>query len=475
MQRGGVSHLTASPPNPQASLHGYIRGAFSGLSVSSQAQILQQRSRCQGMVPSPIGCKQDSSPNLSLSSEFNTPLWALSSQEQEDSDKMKQLQKEHSSSLDHREAAIKIRDINNSGGRFEEGQEVDDNLAMYETMEPSTLFSEALKPDCSVVQQLYQQSDTEFLLNNENEDVFDERVNKTEPEKEQSPSPLNEEAADKAKMARELQEMEEQIRIMKGKMTKKKANSNPSTRDKSGSITGTSPERGLETKTSTNKFGRFQVMDEVDMDMFSPNTKQVTNNSFSDALSPNQKLDALADGGQIFNFSFSGDDNELPDLNYTSVTKGDRMQFIEGVQSRGRPRIKREQGGVKKSAPNFLETEMRKCFPMKRSSELLKPKQRKPRSDKGKKRGSYKSDLPPATRLSEVSFPLKATKAPKNSAALYKEYGDTTRPQVCYTCDFGLDYDWIEGNECDKVVMCKRCKCFIHSSCVKNCRFCEGE
>merc|ERR1719318_482294 len=109
MQRGGVMQRMPGPPMPRAPPPGYIRGPSPGLSVSSPAllpqgpspvptyaqspQQMQQPSPGQGMVPSPMGGKQNSL-NPSPSSGVNTPLGAPASQEdREYLEKVKQLEK----------------------------------------------------------------------------------------------------------------------------------------------------------------------------------------------------------------------------------------------------------------------------------------------------------------------------------------------------------------------------------------------
>jgi hypothetical protein len=165
-------------------------------------------------------------------------------------------------------------------------------------------------------------------------------------------------------------------------------------------------------------------------------------------------------------------DDGLPDIHYTPhanmVDDDEPLKFLNIVKKKGRPILKRQSTKFKVKTKTMSD-EVLEFFPLKKTCED-KPKQRKPRADKGKKRGSYKFGNPDNLG-SDVS--LRAPRAPKNMEALRKEYGETARPDKCCTCDFSLDFDESENDE-EKVVRCRKCKSFIHQSCAKNCGFCEN-
>ena len=423
--RAGVLQRMSGPPMPHAPPPGNIRGSSPSLFISSTAPVFQgltsvssyalsaqqieQHSPVEGVAPFPMGGEQNSFLNLPNSSEVNTSLWTPAIKQEKNVQKGKQLEKEQTSSINHlKEGAgvIKIK-----GEMFEE--EVDDYSERFDAVESATSYSAVSKPYGSFDQHLYQQEDTESLLNMQ---------------------PIPAVVTRKTPLLRNTRFQSKQLACID--MTKYNS-----------------------------------VEDSLTSDALSQGGISVSQLDVSSSPGLGASLAGNSEGGKFFNFSFSGDDYELPEPTYTPISESEKLQFIESVKSKGRPRIKREPA-LAKSTPNFLETEMRKCFPMK--TEVMKPKQRKGRSDKGKKRGPYKIDLPPATSQSDLMFHVRATRAPKNSAALHREYGDTTRPVTCYTCGSDLVYDWMEGEDGDKVVICSRCNSFIHSRCLNECRFCEG-
>ena len=100
-------------------------------------------------------------------------------------------------------------------------------------------------------------------------------------------------------------------------------------------------------------------------------------------------------------------------------------------------------------------------------------KQRKPRSDKGMKRGSYKTDVSLISSQSEESvISQKVPRAPLTMVALGKEFGNPSKPSSCFTCEFPLNYKWT-GNDDEKVVKCEKCKSIMHKGCLKICAYCD--
>ena len=173
-------------------------------------------------------------------------------------------------------------------------------------------------------------------------------------------------------------------------------------------------------------------------------------------------------------FRFSGDDTELPEPSYTPISQvkdhSNSLRFFKVTKSRGRPKIKREL--TKKKSSLDLDLEMANFFPMKKPDEKQQ-RQRKPRSDKGKKRGSYKTDL--AQNIdSNIEASLRAPRVPRTIEALQKEFGETSRPRECHSCDVLLDYDGLSEDDEDEVVMCSRCRSYLHKSCINKCAMCTS-
>ena len=174
-----------------------------------------------------------------------------------------------------------------------------------------------------------------------------------------------------------------------------------------------------------------------------------------------------------YSVQFSGDDSTLPDIQYTSIGKeldnGDSLRFLKVVQGKGRPKVKREvKFKVKPKARNSDQIEQ--FLPMKVP---VKQKQRKARSDKGKKRGSYKPEVSVIdSQIEESLISQKVPRAPLTRVALDKEFGNTSQPSNCYTCDFPLNYNWA-GSDSEKVVKCDVCKSFIHKGCLDICAYCN--
>ena len=176
----------------------------------------------------------------------------------------------------------------------------------------------------------------------------------------------------------------------------------------------------------------------------------------------------------------SEDSSSLPEVPYTSMTRdleededGKPFQFLNVVRKRGRPKVKREERFKKKAKSSGIE--LKNYLPMKKMEEMSNPKQRKQRCDKGKKRGSYKVGTQPIISDKESdksTFPLRAPRAPVSHKALVEEFGESLRPDYCYTCDLPLVYN-SSVEDCDKVITCRKCFSFIHSICLKNCKYCK--
>jgi hypothetical protein len=154
---------------------------------------------------------------------------------------------------------------------------------------------------------------------------------------------------------------------------------------------------------------------------------------------------------------------DLPDIPYirqSNIRDNESLKFLQIIKKKGRPQMKRQSKFNPKS--KTMSQEVLDFFPRKDKS-TDQPKQRKPRADKGKKRGSYKSENP------ENSVQLRAPRAPKNVKALNEEFGDIAAPK-CGTCDLPLDFKKAEN---DGVVSCRKCKSFIHRGCEEFCVSCE--
>ena len=171
------------------------------------------------------------------------------------------------------------------------------------------------------------------------------------------------------------------------------------------------------------------------------------------------------------------DSESLPDIPYTSFMEArevrnrreKEVRFENIVKRKGRPCIKRD-GGFKLSKTKNPRVDSLLQFPRKVIENP--PKVRKTRSDKGKKRGKYNySGASQATNdeNGNVSH-LRGSNAPKNIEALNEEFG-FQRPDTCFTCMFALNFELV--GEADEVVVCTRCKSYLHSSCLTNCRMCE--
>ena len=172
-------------------------------------------------------------------------------------------------------------------------------------------------------------------------------------------------------------------------------------------------------------------------------------------------------------FSFTGDAGELPEPDYTPLSKdkdgSNSLRFFKVTKSRGRPKGKRESNKKKNNLD--LDLEMANFFPMKKVEER-QPRKRKPRSDKGKKRKSYKTDLSQYDD-SNMEAPLRAPRVPRTMEALQREYGETSRPSDCHSCDVLLDYEGLSEDDEDEVVMCRRCRSYLHKSCLYKCVMCK--
>ena len=164
--------------------------------------------------------------------------------------------------------------------------------------------------------------------------------------------------------------------------------------------------------------------------------------------------------------------DELPDLVYTPIgakrAGNDLLTFEKILRCKGRSKKKREKG-IRWSVDD--EPKMKKTINSDRPL-----KQRKERSDKGKKRGAYKVKIVTESNnvADDSSSPLSVSRAPKNAEALRSEFGSNVNPAKCYTCNFPLNYDATEDDEeGEMVVKCPKCMCPLHASCLKNCGFCE--
>lgn len=186
--------------------------------------------------------------------------------------------------------------------------------------------------------------------------------------------------------------------------------------------------------------------------------------------------------------AFTFEEEELPELQYTSSQSVSEIElpirFQTAHKSKGRPQVKR-QPDRKKTKIKSMPSQFYEKFPMKETTEEKTKRQRKTRSDKGKKRGSRlrsKEDKLEVddeeennTNNSSIVDAIQPRKprAPRNHKTLSQQYSKPFRPDKCITCDFPLEYDKLIKGE--KVVNCEKCKSFIHQSCVKNCGFCEEE
>ena len=185
--------------------------------------------------------------------------------------------------------------------------------------------------------------------------------------------------------------------------------------------------------------------------------------------------------------AFTFDDEDLPDIPYTQSQnmslKEPFIRFQTTIRGKGRPILTR-QADRKKFKPNSVFVELYDKLPMKKTTEEKTRKERKTRSDKGKKRGrrqgkekdmlesSDEENLPNDSSGAEAIH-LRKPRAPKNDKTLRKQYSQPVRPEKCITCHFPLNYDELDHEE--RVVNCVKCKSFIHQSCKKNCGFCENE
>ena len=185
--------------------------------------------------------------------------------------------------------------------------------------------------------------------------------------------------------------------------------------------------------------------------------------------------------------AFTFDDEDLPDIPYTQsqnmFLKEPFIRFQTTIRGKGRPILTR-QADRKKFNPNSVFVELYDKLPMKKTTEEKTRKERKTRSDKGKKRGrrqgkekdmlesSDEENLPNDSSGAEAIH-LRKPRAPKNDKTLRKQYSQPVRPEKCITCHFPLNYDELDHEE--RVVNCVKCKSFIHQSCKKNCGFCENE
>ena len=171
--------------------------------------------------------------------------------------------------------------------------------------------------------------------------------------------------------------------------------------------------------------------------------------------------------------------DDLPDIPTTIrasvVDEIELMQFLSVPKSKGRPAIKRQPRAYKKST-KFIDAEILEKLPAKISVEDFS-KQRKPRSDKGLKRGSYKLNGKEQNSQSSFSTSVsqKQPRAPLTMEALRREHGLLGRPTQCITCHFPLDYEVTDVNDSEKVVNCRKCQSFIHKSCEKNCGQCDSD
>jgi hypothetical protein len=155
----------------------------------------------------------------------------------------------------------------------------------------------------------------------------------------------------------------------------------------------------------------------------------------------------------------------LPDISYTpqsNILRTDSIKFLDIINKKGRPLMKRQSKFSAKT--KTMSEEVLDFFP-RRDKSKDKPKQRKTRTDKGKKRGSYKSD-----NLEHI-VKLRAPRAPKNMEALHREFGDIAAPK-CGTCDLPLNFK--EGENDEQVVSCKKCRSFIHRACEEFCVSCDN-
>ena len=169
-------------------------------------------------------------------------------------------------------------------------------------------------------------------------------------------------------------------------------------------------------------------------------------------------------------------DEELPDLDYVPLkpASAEPLKFLSIVNKKGRPAVKRNQVRFK-SSQNIPFIDESDSFSLT-GCEPLQKKARKERSDKGKKRGSYKfsqsvDDI--AKKASSCEGNLRSINAPLTRKVMQEQFKGVLKPKMCYTCEFPLIYESQE--EDDKVVRCGRCQSFLHSSCVENCRYCEDE
>ena len=155
----------------------------------------------------------------------------------------------------------------------------------------------------------------------------------------------------------------------------------------------------------------------------------------------------------------------LPDISYTPqsniLRSNESIKFLEIIKKKGRPQMKRLSKFSAKT--KTMSEEVLDFFP-KRDKSKDKPKQRKTRTDKGKKRGRNKSE-----QLEHV-VKLRAPRAPKNMEALHREFGDIAAPK-CGTCDLPLNFKEAENDE--QVVSCKKCRSFIHRACEEFCVSCD--
>ena len=190
--------------------------------------------------------------------------------------------------------------------------------------------------------------------------------------------------------------------------------------------------------------------------------------SMSKRVTPDCPVSDVGDDG-----SDDDSDYELPELSYTSRYDRDQsLQFETISRSRGRPQSKRV---TKKWSANRAVAEGLGLI----WREEQPSKQRKERSDKGKKRGKYKKicetdDFIDKPESSQDNVPRRSSKGPKNMKALVSEFGNCSRLEKCYTCHFELNYDLQSDDDSgDKVVKCSKCQSDTHASCVRNCGFCD--